>query len=292
MPDLRDIIERKIKRLESVPDKFISNVDKAERSVYSKMIELLNALKLDKNGNVIRSKANLARVEEIVKEMKKVLYGSDYIQAVSSFAKEFTVQKNINNEYFGAAFDDFTPGELAEAMVDMSRRQTIEMLTGASVDVSFFTPIKQQMINAVEAGASRVEMINAIRQVAIGTDKVEGRLLTYAKQIAHDAFAMSDRSYANTIGTDLNIEWYFYSGDKIDTSREFCIARHNKYYHKKEVEAWAGLKGWDGRMRGTNKRTIFITAGGYQCRHSIIPVSISAVPPSVIERNKKNGNYK
>ena len=48
---------------------------------------------------------------------------------------------------------------------------------------------------------------------------------------------------------------------------------------------------WQGKMYGTNESTIFVTAGGYNCQHSIMPVSVFAVPKADIERNIKNGNF-
>lgn len=292
MPDLREIIKDKVHRLESIPDKFLSAVEKTEATIYAEITTLLDAIKTDSKGNIIRSKANLAAIEEVIIKLKKVAFGKEYTEALVSFAKQFNTQKKVNDDYFSKAFPDYVPTEAAEEIVKISQKNTVALLSGQSVDNAFFNPIRQQMVNAVASGATREEMILGIRQVALGDKDSDGRLLSYAKQIAHDAFAMSDRSYTAMIAEDLRAEWYKYSGDVIPTSREFCITRHEKYYHRKEVEAWGDLKPWDGRMAGTNNKTIFTTAGGYQCRHSIIPVSISIVPDTVIKRNIENGNYK
>jgi hypothetical protein len=75
-----------------------------------------------------------------------------------------------------------------------------------------------------------------------------------------------------------------------DTSREFCDQRHGKYFHRKEVEAWANLS-WAGKIQGTNSSNIFIYRGGYHCRHQLIPVSAASVPRSVIERAINEGYY-
>lgn len=60
-------------------------------------------------------------------------------------------------------------------------------------------------------------------------------------------------------------------------SRPFCLERIGKYYKKDDVEKWANLK-WAGKRAGTTKSTIFIYAGGYNCRHQIIYVSEEALP--------------
>ena len=291
MPDLRKIIEEKNKRLVSVPNKLYSSIEKSEAKIYQNLLTLLDKLKLDVKGNVIRSRANLIIADEITTELKKVLYSSDYIKAVSEFSKQFNVQKIENDQYFNKAFPLFEGSALADDLVVYSRRQAVTLLTGSSVDVNFFQPINKIIIDSVDTGASRIDLIKAIQDTVIGDPEKEGKLLSYSKQIAHDAFALADRSYTNAIAEELNIEWYFYSGGIIDTSRDFCIERHEKYFYYKEIQDWASLK-WDGKMKGTNKATIFKTAGGYNCEHSITPVSISVVPDSVIKRNKENGNIK
>ena len=303
MPDtLLEIIKEKNKRLVSIPNKFYSSVQKTEVDIYAKLLGLLERLKTDAKGQIIRSKANLLIADEINVELKKVLYSSDYIKAVASFAKQFDSQKVINDKYFSKAFPEFTASEIADTLVQYSKKQAVTLLTGSSIDDKFFQPINQAITDAVDTGASRVDLIQAIRDVAIGDPEREGKLLSYSKQIAHDAFALADRSYTNAIADEFQVEWFFYSGDQIPTSRDFCIARHNKYYHYKEIQAWGQGKDigvainpktglWEGAMKGTNKATIFKTAGGYNCQHSIMPVSISVVPKSVIERNREAGYY-
>lgn len=303
MPDLRKIIEEKNKRLVSVPNKLYSSIEKSEAKIYQNLLTLLDKLKLDAKGNVIRSRANLIIADEITTELKKVLYSSDYIKAVSEFSGQFNVQKIENDQYFNKAFPLFEGSALADDLVVYSRRQAVTLLTGSSVDVNFFQPINKIIIDSVDTGASRIDLIKAIQDTVIGDPEKEGKLLSYSKQIAQDAFALADRSYTNAIAEELGIEWYFYSGGIIDTSRDFCIQRHEKYYHREEIKDWGegkvtdvpinektGL--WFGAMKGTNGSTIFKTAGGYSCEHSITPVSISVVPDSVIKRNKENGNIK
>jgi hypothetical protein len=81
-----------------------------------------------------------------------------------------------------------------------------------------------------------------------------------------------NREYMQTITEDLGIGHYRYRGTKIAESRPFCVARAGKVYTKQEVEAWAAL-GWQGKMSGTNKTTIFSSCGGYNCRHLLQPIS-------------------
>lgn len=290
-PSLREIIEAKNNRLSTIPEKFYSVVESTESVIYERLLLLIDKLKVDAEGNILRTKANLVVADEIVVELNKVLYSSDYVNALASFAGQFDKQKVLNDKYFAKVFGDFASPDVAAMLVDYSKKQAVTLLTGSSVDVSFFKPINTVLTDAVAVGSSRVGMIKSIRETVIGSKNIDGRLLAHSKQIAHDAFSLADRSYTHAVADEFDIEWFFYSGDTIDTSREFCVEKHNMYFHKKEIEAWASGT-WDGKMKGTNKSTIFKTAGGYNCRHSITPVSITMVPDTVIKRNIEKGNYK
>ena len=152
----------------------------------------------------------------------------------------------------------------------------------------------------VTSGAGFRESVASIRDFVEGTDTTNGKLLQYSKQIAHDQFAFSDRGYTNAVSDELEAEWYFYAGDEIPTSRCFCIERHDKYWHYKEIEKWGEGQDlgecksgdlWKGAHIDTNAQTIFVYLGGYFCMHSLQPVSIFVVPKEIVERNIANGNY-
>jgi hypothetical protein len=79
--------------------------------------------------------------------------------------------------------------------------------------------------------------------------------------------------YIQTIADDLDVEYYLYQGTIIADTRPFCEARSGRFFTKEEVQKWPNLKGWQGRMAGTNSSTIFIYRGGYNCRHQLWPVA-------------------
>jgi hypothetical protein len=309
---LKELIEEKNKRLESVPDAFFSSVKKAERDIYLDILEKINKLET-KDGKFILSKKNLLIVEEINDELKEVVLGSDYLKAVKQFASEFDTQMKVNNKYFVKAFkDSFTPSELAEQMIKTSKRNAVASLIGDDLN-SFLSPLKDILAESINAGNSFKDTVKAIREFVEGNEDVDGRLSNYAKQIAVDTFAISDREYTGVISDELESEWFVWSGGIIEPvysksgkqiggTRCFCYERNAKYYHYKEIEAWGGGDAgvgvekdcgfpWSGMNENTNAQTIWSYAGGYNCQHSIMPVSVFNVPKDVIERNLSNGNF-
>ena len=48
-----ELITQKLNKLDSIPKKFISNVDKAQYEIYDKILSQFNKLSLDEMGNFI-----------------------------------------------------------------------------------------------------------------------------------------------------------------------------------------------------------------------------------------------
>ena len=94
----------------------------------------------------------------------------------------------------------------------------------------------------------------------------------YIEQIATDSLYQMTQTYQLKISNDLGIEYYYYAGTKMKTSRQFCISRYGKVFTKKEIQSWPELN-WAGKIPGTDKNTIFVYRGGYNCRHTLRPIS-------------------
>lgn len=284
MPTLKEIIEQKTKRLEEVPDKLISSVEASQKRIFDELIILIEDLETQ-GGKILLSNNNLMKVEIIVNKLSDVVFGSQYLEAVGSFAAEFNTQAEINKEYFEKVLgEEFVDKALYENILRASQKNAIELLSDAGINNAFFNPMKQILNTSVTTGQSMGEAIKALRAFVEGNDEVDGVLLRHVKQVARDGFSFADRQYTNIIANDIGLEFYQYSGGTVNDTRDFCAARTGKYFHKSEIEKWASLE-WQGKAKGTTKSTIFTFCGGYNCMHSLLPVSRTRVPKDVLARN-------
>lgn len=301
MDTLLEIIKQKNIRLDTIPDILKSPIEKAQKQIFDRIIELLSRMKI-KDGIIEMSHENLLISSQIDNELKRVFNGSEYQRAVNEFINEFDTQKIINNKYFEKAFPDvLNKSAIANQLVRNAQANTFELLTGGAINSNIIAPIANQLDQAIASGASLKDTIENIRAIALGNEDTPGSLSKYSTQIAFDSFAVSDRAYTNALAEGVDAEWYMYSGGEIATTRCFCEERDGNFYHFKEIEAWGrgedigdcdlGDGTWGGENPTTNEATIFLLAGGYNCRHSIQPVSIAIVPDFVVQRNVSNGNY-
>ncbi len=292
---LEQLIKEKSNRLNDIPLKLQTTVIKQQKQVLDEILSLLNDLDV-KNGQIVISKENLRTIERISDDLKKVFLNDEYLKSVKEFAKEFDKQALLNNKVIDSGLGEISTPIASEAYIQTAKKSSVTALVNTS---EFITPIQTILENAVVNGASLKDTIDSIRTFATGNDQVDSKVLSYVKQISNDSFAIADRSYTSIISEYLDNDWYYYAGGEKQTTRCFCEQRVGNYYHYKEIEAWGkgenlgecniGGGKWAGQIAGTNESTIYSYLGGYNCMHSLIPVSESIVPDSDKERAKKLG---
>lgn len=279
--NIKRIIDAKLDRLESVPNAFLSSMERIQKSKFDDIVQLLDMLDYS-GGNLVVSEANLLRVEALVDEIKGVLTGSEFEKAVGQLMNEFDEQAVLNYAYFESIDDAFAIPQISTAIVKQRQAGTIASLLD-STNQYLSNPTREALSASIQSGASRQELIDTLRFLVQGNEDIDGRLLRSTRLVVSDAFALSDAAVSESIAENLGLEWYLYTGGLIDTTRPFCKARNGKFFHKTEIESWASLT-WNGKMPDTTEKTIFLTRGGYNCQHSLLPVSESVVPQSDVQR--------
>ena len=164
------------------------------------------------------------------------------------------------------------------------------MLANDGLETVLKAPIRNILNQNINTGASYNDLLKQLRTFIIGDDKLDGKLKSYSGQIVTDSLFNFSRAFQEAVSAKTGLQFILYSGHAIKDSRDFCLARKGKYFHKREVEQWARLS-WAGKRQGTTSSTIFIYAGGYRCTDMIIYVSELIVPKDVIDRAKAAGYY-
>lgn len=293
-----DLLDDKADRLDDVPKEFVDAVSKLEPKILSEVEVLLSELEM-KDGVMLLTEKNMSLIENVNQRLKNIIFDEVYEKNLTKFIGEFKSQANLANEYFQSLDPDFDVSLVYEKLLRSTQKNAIDLLSEDAFTQALITPIKQTLESSITNGTSFTDTLQGLREIIIGGEDYDGRMLAHVKRIAYDSFAASDRAYTNTIATDLGLEFYRYSGGRVEETRCFCQNRIGKYFHKKEIEGWAtgiGLGScgfpWEGMNTNTDKATIFIYAGGYNCKHNMLPVSLKSVPKDVIERNIRSGNYK
>ena len=283
MATLSELIAEKTRRLTTVPDIYLTEVERAQKRLFPQIVEILRQLAVDASGNIILNSSNLALAANVKELVQQILADSEYISAVRTYAAGMSEQVSVSNQLFAQAFDGFTPAANAQALFRLTQANAVDLMVNAIGNQRFADVVRENIETAISSNAGFTETVRQLQTIVTGDEEIDGKLLQYNKQIAHDTFAIADRNYTSAVSEELEAEWFFYSGSEIETTRPFCRARHNEYFYYREIEQWPATAGdWAGRIPGTNSSTIYSYAGGYNCRHSIIPVSVRRVPEAKV----------
>lgn len=292
-----DFLEEKSDRLESVPGKFVESIQGLETKIVREIEQMVSTLETVE-GQIILSDKNILIIDTINKRIKDVIFDAQYEKDLTKFIGEYQTQAELNNSYFRAMDVDFEPTSMYQNVLRNSQRNAISLLSEDAYTQVLITPLQASLQAAVTGQQSFTDTLSQLRYIIQGDEEVDGKLISHVKRVAYDSFAVSDRSYTGTIATDLELEFYRYTGGKVKETRCFCEERKGKYFHRKEIAGWGEGKNvgscsypWQGMNSNTDSVTIFYYAGGYNCKHSILPVSIKSVPIDVINRAKAKGWY-
>lgn len=263
---------KKIQELQLAIEKRMDNaLPKVFVKLTDQVIDLASNLSLD-------AKDRAKTLREMIKLKKDIadtiVNNSLYQTQVAEVIKGFEMLSELSNDYISTILDDFKPKtELYKAILETNIATTKEALLGAGIRNNFGTAIQEVLKDNISGIGTRSELNKTLRKFIEGSPQDAPFLNRYIKQTTNDAVMTFNAEYIQTIADDLDVEYYLYAGTIIEDTRSFCQARTGRYFTKGEVENWANLKGWQGRMSGTNSSTIFIYRGGYNCRHQLWPVS-------------------
>ena len=299
MPTAAELLKAKVDGLTTIPDSWVNRVTGIQPKIAARLTRLMAKLTTT-NGVVDQTGANLRTVTAILEDLRAYMTQGEYATIVSELNKDFIGQQATSTAYMTTLGGQGIETTFAAQTYAARRAQLVGQLVNG-IDEAVLNPVFETLLTGIETKASYSDLLVSVTDSIVGTPNYDGRLLAYSRQLVTDTIGVTDRAFTEIIAADLGLEWYRYTGGLMDTTRCFCEKRNGKWYHKKEIESWGNKenlgecntgKGWAGMNRATDSSTIFAYAGGYNCQHSILPVSEAAVPTATLKEAIAKGFYK
>lgn len=311
MAEFKDILER----IEEAITKFNKNIPGIQKNVLDGILEELRKLDL-KDSRIKPTVANLKLIASVKNKLQRLILTDDYIDEVKEFVKSFSDVTKLQNEYWKSVEQTFKPKTLLKEIRNQSIADAVQKLTEAGIGVNIENGITDILRTNITSGGSYKSLEAQLRELLTNTDKSDGALLKYTKQITTDSIHQYNAQYTQTVSNDLGFEWYAWQGSEIMTSRPFCqsMVEERRYFHISEVPALLRAENMyytdnkdgerkkvpiykktglpHGFIEGTNTENFFVRRAGYQCGHQARPVSESLVPKDVKERVYATAAYK
>lgn len=300
MADFNDIL----KEIDGAIKSFNKGIPAAQKAMYQELVTELR--RLDLNGDKIKATVkNLKVIQSIKNKLTKFILNDDYLEDVKEFVKSFNTVTKLQNEYWKGVESKFKPGPLLKEIRTQAISDTVKQLTESGIGANIGDSITDILRTNITSGGSYKALNKQLLESLTDTEKSDGLLTKYSKQITNDSIQQYNRQYTQQVAAGLGMEWYAYQGSDIKGTRPFCDALTDiRYFHQSEVPrllkaedlyytkdgkrtkvpiyARTGLP--HGLIEGTNAENFFIRAGGYNCGHSIRPVPERNVPIEVRDR--------
>lgn len=296
-----------LKEIDSAIAGFNKRIPSAQKDIYNELVRELR--RLDLSGDRIKATvANLKIVQSIKNKLTRLILNDDYLSDVKEFVGAFKTVSQLQNEYWKQAESTFKPGPLLKEIRTQAIGDTVKQLTESGIGANISDRITDILRTNITSGGSFKQLNAQLLESLTDTEKSEGLLTRYSKQVTSDAITQYSAQYTQAAAAGLGFEWYAYQGTEIKTSREFCQAmvENRRYFHISEVPALLKAQGleftdnYDGKVKkvrinprsdlpygfidGTNPENFFIRRGGYNCKHQARPVPERNVPLEVRDR--------
>lgn len=264
-------IEQEILNLEDVPEDFISIIEDQNKKVFDAIFKLL--LTLDQvDGNIAPTAANLQRIELIANALKDELFEGEYLEALSKFVSHFQEQGDIILEIYSGQGFDVKDNPLYKQVISNAQKNTLSLFDESAIENVLVSPVKDILTQSITTATKFSDAVENIKNFIEGNSEIDGRLSKYAKTYARDAFSIFDRSFTQIVNQDVEVGFWEFAGGIVKDSRDFCRERVGKIFTDEEVRSWAS-EDWQGKNPNTTEDTIFNYLGGYNCMHTLLPVS-------------------
>lgn len=279
-----DLAEKIEALIVAANEKFAKAMASVEAKLYNDLVAILRMVGLDPDGYIKQDAGNRAILRAAQGQFDKTIQNSVYQYSVEKHLSVINEIDQLNQTYFTGLSSSFKANKIFIRGLQNSAIETVNsylLQDGLASQVKL--PLNNILNQNFNTGGSFSGMLNQLRIFIKGEPDLDGRLVSYSRGILRDALFQYSRAYQQSVTADLKLSWYSYSGGVMDKTRPFCAERTGKFFHQKEVEGWAELD-WAGKNNQTTKSSIFVLCGGWNCGHSIIPVSEVVVPTSDLER--------
>jgi hypothetical protein len=267
--------ESLIKAIQDAQDVLLNKMSGSLKEVFKELSGQVLAITDDLSLNPKDKAKNLREMLRMKKQISETIINNEaYQKEVSGLLNGFENLAALSDSYLGLILDQpYKRKALYNAILETNIAVTKDALLGGGIVDNFGNAIQEVLKTNIAGTTRRSELREVLKQFIEGTDERKAYLERYITQTTNDSIMVFNREYIQTISDDLNFGFYRYKGTIIEDTRPFCKARSGKVFTKEEVQKWADLGDWDGRMAGTNQSTIFSYCGGYNCRHTLYPIS-------------------
>lgn len=282
---MNEILDLNQKIMERAEGQLLRSIEEVEKELYTAVRRVLLSFET-KGGYFVPDEARLQVINELKKEVKKILSRSALKDEFDSFFAEFDKIGDNMIAFHQGENGISVPKQLVNEQKKFIINQTIESVFGAGADARFVDPIKRALFNHVNFGSSVLDAEKDLRNMILGEGDKAGVLNRWVGQVARDSIQQYEGGINARVAVDYELKYFRYVGSLVEDSRPQCVRWVNMGSIAVEdlpaEIAWARANG-SGMYSGTTPAMFAVHRGGYNCRHTAYPTNNPGPKPDPIE---------
>jgi len=303
-------------RIDEVVSVFIKQIHASQSEMMHALDEELRKLDL-RDGKIRPTVANIKIIANIKNKILKVVLTDGYKEQVKKFLSAFNEITVLQNNYWRSVEKNFKPSSILKEIKKIAIQDTVNKLLESGLEANVAQPVSDILTTNITQGGSYKDLRAQLNE-AVNTTETPGLLERYSTQVTVDSINQYNRNYTQTVSSDLGYEWFAYQNTLINTSRQFCIAMHERrYFHISEIPDLLAAEDLYytntktgtrakvainpktklpyGMYANTNVSNFMTLLGGYNCGHQAGPVSANLVKmqdPELYNKVINSSSYK
>jgi hypothetical protein len=274
-----------------------SKINKLQEEIYNNLIpDFLAMAKLEE----IRKQANKSNIAELNRLEAKIKKGmtNGFPEVMRETVKASRSLGDLNLMYFSTLMDSNRLDEIkTKSDKIINRRLGInedgKILKDGFVDKTLRTDkVQREFISEVKrmisSNADTQALQGRLKTLILGSPERDGIIRRYYRTFATNILNNIDRSNNLVYANELDLDYGYYSGGLIQTSRSFCIDKNGKIFSRAQMEKWKDdpfIKKMYGKK--INEYDPFTMVGGHGCLHVIDWVTNDLAKGRIREQNSR-----
>ena len=275
MTNLEKLIKKRQKLIEHLHDLTAAELKVLEKDLLKLILSEAASIFKTVDGKLVFDTNNIRGIRKIDLVMEQ-FKESDMIPFVKDFAeKSMQVVAMTGTYYKGLGFAENKIDDLLKNFAYLEQALGIEIgktlagskiVAGSFLDTLATMPevkerLKQYTLNQIAGKQSFDGFLKGYKEILVDNELAS----KYIKRYAWDTFNNIQAAADLFVAESLDLKHFVYSGDTINTTRDFCLERAGQVFTVENAEDWNSEE-WQGKIPGI---PFFIQRGGYNCRHEI-----------------------
>lgn len=293
MPDINP--KEIVVKIDDFVNTSANKLEPLQKSLFNKISAELKELSVDSDGFIKRTSSNLDIINNVKAELNAVLTNPKYNSIVNGVSDTLSEVNDLQGSYFQTIDPSLVTPPVVLSTNELAFQDAKADLTKAGFQTEIVDSASDIVQTAITEGTSYADMNSQLADFIIGNDKVDGKLVSYTKQILGDTLNNASRNYNSIITDKLGLEWFRYVGALVKDSRPMCRALEKKeWIHISELPSICrGIVDGQqisrqGMMPDTNKDNVISRCMGWNCEHHMIPVASESVPKNIRAKFEDN----